>query len=46
MELFREQIEHPNKASRGGLRRRRTAVPAAQGIAPRLQESLTPTAVS
>ncbi len=28
MELFREQIEHPNKASRGGLRRRPAAVPS------------------
>ena len=41
MELFRDQIEHPNKASRGGLRRLPAAAqPATPRIAPRLQEAL------
>jgi len=43
MEMFRDQIEHPNKASRGALRR----VPAAADrVAPRLQEALSPAAKS
>ncbi len=42
MEMFRDQIEHPNKASRGDLRRRPVAGPATERIAPRLQEALTP----
>jgi hypothetical protein len=46
MELFRDQIEHPNKASRNDLRRRPTAGPATARIAPRLQGALTPTAES
>jgi hypothetical protein len=37
MDLFREQIEHPNKASRGDLRRRKPILPSEQPIAPRLQ---------
>ena len=43
MEMFRDQIEHPNKASRGELRRRPVAGPAAERIAPRLQKELAPT---
>jgi hypothetical protein len=41
MEIFRDQIEHPNKASRGNLRRTPAAM---QGIAPRLQGALAPVA--
>ena len=42
MEMFRDQIEHPNKASRGDLRQLPAAVPTAEPIAPRLREALTP----
>jgi hypothetical protein len=41
MEAFREQIEHPNKVSRGDLRRRRIDLPAAVRIEPPLQKALT-----
>jgi hypothetical protein len=40
MEVFRDQIEHPNKASRGELPRRPAVIPAAQAVAPRLQKAL------
>ncbi|MGO9108294.1 MAG: hypothetical protein ACLP9L_03595 [Thermoguttaceae bacterium] len=43
MEMFRDQIEHPNKASRGDLRRRPVANPIVERIAPRLPKALTPT---
>ncbi len=46
MEMFRDQIEHPNKASRNDLRRRPAAAAAADRIAPRLQETITPAALS
>jgi hypothetical protein len=46
MEVFRDQIEHPNKASRGDLRWRRVKEPATGRIAPRLQKELTPAAGS
>ena len=42
MDMFREQIEHPNKASRGELRRLPVARPVAERIAPRLQNELAP----
>jgi hypothetical protein len=42
MEMFRDQIEHPNKASRGELRRPPVVGPATGRIAPRLQQTLTP----
>ena len=44
MEIFRDQIEHPNKASRNALRRRPVREPAKERIAPRLQDALAPTA--
>ena len=37
MDIYREQIEHPNKASRGELPRRPAAARDAETIAPRLQ---------
>jgi hypothetical protein len=40
MEVFRDQIEHPNKASRRELPRRPAVIPAAQAVAPRLQKAL------
>ena len=46
MEMFRDQIEHPNKASRGDLRRRPAAGPATLRISPRLATELAPTAKS
>jgi hypothetical protein len=46
MESFRDQIEHPNKASRGDLRRRPVTEPGAERIPLRLQEALPPTARS
>ncbi len=42
MEMFRDQIEHPNKASRGELRRPPVARPAAEPVAPRLHETVGP----
>ena len=44
MDMFRDQIEHPNKASRGERRRPAAAGPAAERSAPRRQEALTPAA--
>ena len=46
MEMFRDQLEHPNKASRGELRRRPAAEPAKERTAPRLQDAFAPTAGS
>jgi hypothetical protein len=46
MEIFRDQIEHPNKASRNDLRRRPVREPAKERIAARLQDALVPTAES
>ncbi len=46
MAMFRDQIEHPNKASRGDLRRLPVAGPAAEPILPRRQEALAPAAKS
>ncbi|MGA2256773.1 MAG: condensation domain-containing protein [Thermoguttaceae bacterium] len=46
MEMFRDQIEHPNKASRGELRRVPAAKPATEPISPRLQKAMTPVAES
>ncbi len=43
MEMFRDQIEYPHKASRSQRRRPPVAVPATEPIAPRLQEALAPT---
>jgi hypothetical protein len=42
MAMFRDQIEHPNRASRGDLRRAPPAQSAAGQIAPRLQAALAP----
>ena len=42
MEMFRDQIEHPNKASQGSLRRVPALKPVAEPIAPRLQKALAP----
>jgi len=39
MEMFRDQIEHPNKASRGSLRRVPAARPATRPVGPRWQEA-------
>jgi hypothetical protein len=44
MDMFRDQIEHPNKASRGELRRRPVAEPVADRISPRLPKALAPIA--
>ena len=46
MEIVRDQIEHPNKASRNDLRRRPVRESAKERIAPRLQKALAPTAES
>jgi len=40
MEMFRDQIEHPNKASRGNLRHVPASKSANQPVAPRLQKAL------
>jgi hypothetical protein len=44
MEMFRDQIEHPNKASRGSPQRRPVAWPDTERVSPTRQESLTPAA--
>jgi hypothetical protein len=46
METFRDQIEHPNKASRGSLWRWPVVWPAMEPVAPTLQQPLTPTTQS
>jgi hypothetical protein len=47
MEMFRDQMEHPNKASRGDEWRVPIAVqPAAKQIVPRLQVAISPVAES
>ena len=40
MEIFRDEIEHPNKASRSGPRRTAVTPPARQPAAPRLHEAM------
>ena len=46
MERFRDQIEHPNKASRGSLRRWPVVWPAMEPVGPTLQQPSTPTTQS